>query len=176
MALDPENYINVYVSLARAMFEQQIPIVVAAELAHFSAQPATEVAIHDVLDELKAELYDWIPSDLNALKESEIITISGPSLEDGQPRCAQLAHLVVDGGWHGGLVHASRVDINDAIEKLSRRYVPEGVDVEKMFCASSGIDFATAASKFREAVETEITKFREELDFLYPYPEEGGKT
>ena len=67
MALDPENYINVYVSLARAMFEQQIPIVVAAELAHFSAQPATEVAIHDVLDELKAELYDWIPSDLNAL-------------------------------------------------------------------------------------------------------------
>ena len=176
MALDPENYVNVYVSLARAMFEQQIPIVVAAELAHFSAQPATEVAIHDVLDELKAELYDWIPSDLDALKEAEIISITGPNMDNGQPRCAQLAHLLVDGGWHGGMVHASRVDINVAMEAVSRRYIPEGIDVSTMFCASNGIDFATAAERFRDSVENEITKFREELDFLYPYPEEGGKT
>jgi len=174
MALDPENYVNVYISLARAMFEQQIPIVVAAELAHFSAQPTTDVVIHDILDELKGELYDWIPSDLDALKEGEIITISGPNADNGEPRCAQLAHLLVDGGWHGGLVHASRVDINEVIEKLSRKYVPDGVDVENMFCASNGIDFTTAAQKFRENVENEITKFREELDFLYPYPEEGG--
>jgi len=175
MALEPETYISVYLSLARAMFDQQIPVVVAAELAHFAAQPETESSVHDILDELKAELYDWIPSDLAALKECIIMNVKGPDT-DGRARCAQLASLATAGGWRGGMVHPSRVDLNVAMDVVSKRYIPEGVDATSMFCASSPFDSATANEKFKEAIEDEISKFREELDFLYPYPEEGGKT
>jgi hypothetical protein len=173
MALDPETYVTVYLSLAHAMYEQNITIVTAAEIAHFSAQPDVNAVKHDILDELKAELYDWIPSDLNALQECLIMNITGPD-QDGQQRCAQLASLATSPGWRGSAVHAARVNIDEAMDVVTRRYIPEGVDVSTMYRASGNIDFDTAADKFRDAVETEITKFREELDFLYPYPEEGG--
>jgi len=172
MALDPETYVDVYVTIARAMFSQQLPIIFAAEVAYYAAQPTTNATKHDILDELRAELYDWIPSDLAALKECELISLRG--FTEDKPRCAQLIAMAVDGGWHGGLVHASRVNINEAMEVVSKRYLPDDVDQTSMFCASDNIDFTTAASKFRENVENEISKFREELDFLYPYPEEGG--
>jgi len=172
MALEPEEYVHVYLHIARAMYEQQVTIIVAAEICHYAAQPTTDAELHDIIDEVKAELYDWLPSDLAALKECTVMCLVGPD-SDGVKRCAQLASMATEGGWNGGLIHASRVNINDVMDMVCKRYLPDDVDVTGMYCASGNIEFGTA-EQFKRNVEREVDRFREELDRLFPSNEEGG--
>jgi len=176
MGLDPIMYTTVWMAATQAAFIGQIDPVTAAEVCHFAAQPETNAEVHDILDEVKAELYDWIPSDLAALKEAEIIQITGTHDDGtGKLRCCQIASLATAKGWHGGMVHASRVDINVVMDTLAQRYLPEDVEGE-MFRHSNDIDFTGLADQFKANVENEVEKFRkaldEELNFLFPGKEE----
>jgi hypothetical protein len=180
MAIEPQTYITIWMTAVQAALSDQVDPVTAAELCHFAAQPETEAVVIDILDELKAGLYDWIPSDLNALKEAHIIQITGVH-RDGTTgiKCAQVASLATERGWHGGMVHASRVNINVVMDTISARHLPEGAS-ENLIRHSADIDWTGTGAKFNEAVEREVENFRksldEELNFLFPGNEEGGKS
>ena len=174
MAIEPIIYTAIFITAVQAALSDQVDPVTAAELCHFAAQPDTEAELIDILDELKAELYDWIPSDLNALKEAHLIQITGPN-KDGTVRVAQVASLATDKAWNGGMVHSSRVNINRVMDELSNRHLPEGASAE-LIRHSTDIDFTGTSKKFNEAVEREVENFRksldEELNFLFPGKEE----
>lgn len=173
MAIEPIIYTTIFMTAVQAALSDQVDPITAAELCHFAAQPDTDAEVIDIIDELKAELYDWIPSDLAALQEAHIIQVTGTN-DDGTVRVAQVASLATAKNWHGGKVHASRVDINRVMDELSTRHLPEGASTE-MIRHSTDIDFT--GKKFNEAVEQEVAKFRaaldEELNFLFPGEEES---
>jgi hypothetical protein len=175
MAIEPIIYTTIWMTAVQAALSDQVDPITAAELCHFAAQPATDAEVIDILDELKAELYDWIPSDLAALKEAHIIQITGTN-DDDTIRCAQVASLATEKAWNGGMVHSSRVDINRVMDELSNRHIPEGASSE-MIRHSTDIDFTSTSKKFNEAVEREVENFRksldEELNFLFPGKEES---
>ena len=174
MAIEPIIYTTIWMTAVQAALSDQVDPVTAAELCHFAAQPDTEAELIDILDELKAELYDWIPSDLAALHEAHLIQITGTT-DDGSVRVGQVASLTTDRAWNGGMVHASRVDINRVMDELSTRHLPEGASTN-LIRHSADIDFTGTSKKFNEAVEREVENFRksldEELNFLFPGKEE----
>jgi hypothetical protein len=182
MSLTPEQYVEFFVSVARGMYDRQLDIGAAAELCFTAAQPNAVATIVDILDDLKAELTDWIPSDLNSIHECSIVQIVFDSFDnpgDGEKRnVAQVVRLAVAPGWHWSHVHASRTNIDDAITAVGRKHLPDYAEDVQMVRRTKALGDQPIARGgfnplFRNNIEAEVDKFREELDRLFP-TQEGG--
>ncbi len=179
MSVQPDEYVEFYMTIMRAVFDRQIDIGAAAELCFTAAQPNAHAETIDILDELKAELSDWIPSDLNSIHECMIVQIVFDSYDgDEKQNVAQVVKLAIQPGWHWSHVHASRANIDEAITLVGRRHLPEGTTVEMVRRTRDLTDQPIPKHGgfnplFRNNIEHEVDKFREELDRLFP-TQEGG--
>jgi len=148
-------------------------------LCYTAAQPNATARTIDILDDLKVELTDWIKSDLDSITECQIVQIEFDSYDTDKPRSvAQVVRLAIKPGWHWSQVHPNRRNIDDAITDVGRRHLPPDITVE-MVRSTRNLADQPAPSKgfnplFRDNIEQEIDKFREELDRLFPTPPEGG--
>lgn len=178
MSLEPEDYIELFYTVVRAVYDRQLDIPQAAELCYSAAQPRTTAVEYDILDEVKAELHDWIKTDLDSVIECKILQLSIPNLEDeDKMHVAQVVKLAIKPGWHWSHVHPNRANIDDALTEVGRRYLPEGMEAEMVRSTRDLRDQQASHSMtgaFRKNIEQEIDKFREELDALFPDPEKGG--
>jgi len=181
MSLDPEQYVEFFVSVARGMYDRQLDIGAAAELCYTAAQPNAQATVIDILDELRTELSDWIPSDLNSIYECNIMQIVFDSHDNpGDPEkrnVVQIVRLAVAPGWHWSHVHASRTNIDDAITEVGRRHLPDYAEHVEMVRRTRDLAHQPTPKGFnplfRNNIEAEVDKFREELDRLFP-TQEGG--
>ena len=85
--------------------------------------------------------------------------------------------LAVAPGWHWSHVHASRTNIDAAITEVGRRHLPDYAEHVEMVRRTRDLAQQPLPSGFnplfRNNIEHEVDKFREELDRLFP-TQEGG--